>query len=93
MLLFTSELKSLQDKNYRVDFHSNTYIGIDTPIIGGAGSVIYVSEDWTDYLEAWSRLYTFTPGFSNWHNLIDAYKARVEADGGVVEPDQLHNWF
>jgi len=51
MLLFTSELKSLQDKNYRVDFHSNTYIGIDTPIIGGAGSVIYVSEDWTDYLE------------------------------------------
>ena len=51
MLLFTSELKSLQDKNYRVDFHSNTYIGIDTPIIGGSGSVIYVSQDWTDYLE------------------------------------------
>ena len=51
MLLFTSELKSLQDKNYRVDFHSNTYIGIDTPIIGGSGSVIYVLNDWTDYLE------------------------------------------
>jgi hypothetical protein len=51
MLLFTSDLKSFNGKNYRVDFHSNTYIGIDTPIIGGAGSVIYVSEDWTDYLE------------------------------------------
>jgi len=87
MLLFTSELKSLQDKNYRVDFHSNTYIGIDTPIIGGSGSVIYVSEDWTDYLEVGQDLYLYTGDLATGTTLFDAYKARVEADGGVVEND------
>ena len=87
MLLFTSELKSLQDKNYRVDFHSNTYIGIDTPIIGGSGSVVYVSEDWTDYLEVDQDLYLYTGDLATGTTLFDAYKARVEADGGVVEND------
>jgi len=87
MLLFTSELKSLQDKNYRVDFHSNTYIGIDTPIIGGSGSVIYVSQDWTDYLEVGQDLYLYTGSLASATTLFDAYKARVETDGGVVEND------
>jgi hypothetical protein len=87
MLLFTSDLKSFNGKNYRVDFHSNTYIGIDTPIIGGSGSVIYVSEDWTDYLEAGQDLYLYTGSLTTGTTLFDAYKARVEADGGVVEND------
>jgi hypothetical protein len=87
MLLFTSDLKSFNGKNYRVDFHSNTYIGIDTPIIGGAGSVIYVSEDWTDYLEVGQDLYLYTGSLTTGTTLFDAYKARVEADGGVVEND------
>jgi hypothetical protein len=87
MLLFTSDLKSFNGKNYRVDFHSNTYIGIDTPIIGGSGSVIYVSEDWTDYLEAGQDLYLYTGDLATGTTLFDAYKARVEADGGVVEND------
>ena len=87
MLLFTSELKSLQDKNYRVDFHSNTYIGIDTPIIGGSGSVIYVSEDWTDYLEVGQDLYLYTGDLATGTTLFNAYKASVETDGGVVEND------
>ena len=88
MLLFTSELKSLQDKNYRVDFHSNTYIGIDTPIIGGSGSVIYVLNDWTDYLEIGQDLYLYTGSLASATTLFNAYKARVEADGGVVENDE-----
>jgi hypothetical protein len=87
MLLFTSDLKSFNGKNYRVDFHSNTYIGIDTPIIGGSGSVIYVSEDWTDYLEVGQDLYLYTGDLATGTTLFDAYKARVEADGGVVEND------
>lgn len=87
MLLFTSELKSLQDKNYRVDFHSNTYIGIDAPIIGGSGGVIYVSEDWTDYLEVGQDLYLYTGDLATGTTLFDAYKARVQADGGIVEND------
>ena len=87
MLLFTSELKSLNGKNYRVDFHSNTYIGIDTPIIGGSGSVVYVLNDWTDYLEIGQDLYLYTGEKENATILFNAYKARVEADGGVVEND------
>jgi hypothetical protein len=73
MLLFTSDLKSFNGKNYRVDFHSNTYIGINTPIIGGAGSVIYVSEDWTNYLEVGQDLYLYTGSLTTGTTLFNAY--------------------
>ena len=48
---FESNLVSSDGKTYRVDLFGENYIGLNTLITGGSGSIVYVANDWTDYLE------------------------------------------
>tara|TARA_R110000772_G_scaffold67579_2_gene150033 strand:+ start:7549 stop:10113 length:2565 start_codon:yes stop_codon:yes gene_type:complete len=49
---FESTLISSDGKTYRVDLFGENYIGLNAAIIGGSGAVVYVDNDWTDYLDS-----------------------------------------
>tara|TARA_R110000782_G_scaffold18811_1_gene51346 strand:+ start:1759 stop:4323 length:2565 start_codon:yes stop_codon:yes gene_type:complete len=48
---FESSLISSDGKIYRVDLYGESYIGLNTLITGGSGNIVYVDNDWTDYLD------------------------------------------
>jgi len=49
-IIFSSQIKSNSGINYKIDLFSESYIGLDTDLSGGSGSVFYLSKDWTDFL-------------------------------------------
>ena len=51
MKYFSSTIISNDGINYKAELHSESYIGLNAPIIGGSGSVFYLAYDWSDYLQ------------------------------------------
>jgi len=49
-ILFTSQIQSAIGETYKIDLFSESYIGLDTDLSGGTGSVFYLANDWTDFL-------------------------------------------
>ena len=49
-LFFSTNLTSNDGTLYKVEVHSNTYIGFSADIIGGSGAYYYFAGDWTDFL-------------------------------------------
>ena len=49
-IIFSSQIKSNSGISYKIDLFSESYIGLDTDLSGGSGSVFYLSKDWTDFL-------------------------------------------
>ncbi len=87
MKYFSSTIISNDGINYKAELHSESYIGLNAPIIGGAGSVFYLAYDWGDYLQN-NQALTFGTT-----NISAAYKARVLADGGTFENEDCLKEF
>ena len=84
---FESSLISSDGKSYRIDLYGENYVGLNAPIIGGAGSVFYLAYNWSDYLQN-NQALTFGEA-----NISAAYKARVLADGGTFENEDCLKEF
>ena len=78
-IIFESQFLSLAGEDYRVRLYGKTYIGLDTPIIGGLGNDFFIASDWRDYIQVGQSV------FFNNSTLSEAYKTRVLADGGTFE--------
>ena len=87
MKYFSSTIISNDGITYKAELHSESYIGLNAPIIGGAGSVFYLAYDWSDYLQN-NQALTFGTT-----NISAAYKARVLADGGTFENEDCLKEF
>ncbi len=83
--IFESQFYSLSDHDYRVRLYGKNYVGLYAAIIGGTGNVFYVQNDWRDFLQVGQSV-NFGPGTGS--GIVEAFEARVIADGGVFENEQ-----
>ena len=83
--IFESQFYSLSDHDYRVRLYGKNYVGLYAGIIGGSGNVFYVQNDWRDFLQVGQSV-NFGPGTGS--GIVEAFEARVIADGGVFENEQ-----
>lgn len=83
--IFESQFYSLSDHDYRVRLYGKNYVGLYAAIIGGTGNVFYVQNDWRDFLQVGQSV-NFGPGTGS--GIVEAFEARVLADGGIFENEQ-----
>ena len=83
--IFESQFYSLSNHDYRVRLYGKNYVGLYAAIIGGTGNVFYVQNDWRDFLQVGQSV-NFGPGTGS--GIVEAFEARVIADGGIFENEQ-----
>jgi len=83
--IFESQFYSLSDHQYRVRLYGKNYVGLYAGIIGGAGNVFYVQNDWRDFLQVGQSV---NFGGNTGASIVAAFKTRVLDDGGIFENEQ-----
>ena len=83
--IFESQFYSLSDHQYRVRLYGKNYVGLYAGVIGGAGNVFYVQNDWRDFLQVGQSV---NFGDNTGAAIVAAFKTRVLSDGGIFENEQ-----